>query len=535
MTTFSLAGCSQSQSNSDQAGNKTAATETADTDEDEMDNQTTIDDELKKEVEAGHSFKEPFVAVDPYGNAPLSAVVIFTTEDETGVKVKVSGHTAANDIENKFDKAKEHIIPIYGLYAGEENKVTLTLDDGTTKELKITTEDLDDSYKKAEVTKAESKNMEEGLTFVSMGNLTSDKTAIAAYDDNGDIRWALKSNAPAWETFRLQNGKILVSSSQKKSDPYYTTGIREIDLMGKTYAEYMVPGGYHHSTTELPNGDFLVAAQKDNADTVEDVAYEISKTTGEVVKTFDLKDIIPTDDGSSLIEDSDDWFHLNAVWYDKSTNSVMFSGRTVNSVVSVDYETGKLRWILGDPEGWSKVDKKYFFTPVGSDFQWQYAQHASMITPEGYVFLFDDGPYRAKKTNESEKLSADENYSRGVLYKIDETNMTIKQVWQYGKELGSDWYSLYLGDVDYLSQNHYLIDSGGQLYNTKEKTREVEIKDLMNSEIQKTCSIVEINNNKVVFEMKLNTNSFAAERMAVYTEKGDFDLYTTGKILGKSN
>ena len=39
--------------------------------------------------------------------------------------------------------------------------------------------------------------------------------------------------------------------------------------------------------------------------------------------------------------------------------------------------------------------------------------------------------------------------------------MTIKQVFEYGKERGSDFYSPYISDVDYLNDNHYIIHSGG--------------------------------------------------------------------------
>ena len=31
--------------------------------------------------------------------------------------------------------------------------------------------------------------------------------------------------------------------------------------------------------------------------------------------------------------------------------------------------------------------------------------------------------------------------------------MTIEQVWQYGKERGSEFYSPYISDVDYLDSN----------------------------------------------------------------------------------
>lgn len=68
-------------------------------------------------------------------------------------------------------------------------------------------------------------------------------------------------------------------------------------------------------------------------------------------------------------------------------------------MINLDYDTGELNWIIGDPEGWPQdmVDK-YFFTPVGEgEFDWQYEQHACVVLPDGDIMLFDNGHFRAKK------------------------------------------------------------------------------------------------------------------------------------------
>ena len=38
--------------------------------------QTRTDEQLQAEEEAGYTFAEPLVVVDPYGNAPLSAEIL---------------------------------------------------------------------------------------------------------------------------------------------------------------------------------------------------------------------------------------------------------------------------------------------------------------------------------------------------------------------------------------------------------------------------------------------------------------------------
>ena len=55
---------------------------------------------------------------------------------------------------------------------------------------------------------------------------------------------------------------------------------------------------------------------------MEDYVVEIDRKTGRIVKTFDINDIIPMDDGKSENWTSYDFFHNNSVWYDEKTNSI---------------------------------------------------------------------------------------------------------------------------------------------------------------------------------------------------------------------
>ena len=278
------------------------------------------------------------------------------------------------------------------------------------------------------------------------------------------------------------------------------------------------------------------------AGTVEDYIVELDRTTGNIVKTWDLKDILNMEDGKSENWSNYDWFHNNSVWYDEATNSITLSGRHQDAVINIDYTSGKLNWIIGDSTNWSSEYQKYFFTPVGKDFEWQWSQHAAMITPEGYVFIFDNGNNKSKDS--SKYVEASNSYSRGVMYKIDTDKMTIEQIYEYGKERGSSFYSPYISDVDYLSKNHYIIHSGGIVYvdgknsnqpagfssNTTLKSDTVEV---LNDKVigGDICSI-ELNglDDEVIFEIKLPTNNYRVEKLSLYTEN-DYEN-TLGKRLG---
>lgn len=62
--------------------------------------QVNIDEKLKAEYESGeYSLDDPFVVVNPYGISPLTALVMFDTDEEVQVAVKVMGNQPEENIE----------------------------------------------------------------------------------------------------------------------------------------------------------------------------------------------------------------------------------------------------------------------------------------------------------------------------------------------------------------------------------------------------------------------------------------------------
>lgn len=466
--------------------------------------------ELEKNYSAkGYTIEEPKVVLNPYGNSPLTALVIFETEEEVEPTIIVEGKSKLTTLKNTFSKSKEHYLPIYGLYPDKENIVIINFGD-VTKEIKIKTEKLPEDFILPTNVKKDESKLTNDLYFFT----PSSKGYTCAYDINGDVRWYL-TNYALWKIDRLENGHMLVSTERLINSPYYMTGLYEIDLLGKIYNEYNLPGGYHHDYYEMENGNLLIASDEFNNDdgTVEDIVVEIDRKSGKIIKTFDIKDVLNMTDGKSENWIDYDWFHNNSVWYDEKTNSITLSGRHQDAVINISYETGKLNWIIGDPTNWSDEYKKYFFTPVGKNFEWQWSQHAAMVTPEGYIFILDNGNNKSKI--KEEYVSAENSYTRGVMYKIDTEKMTIEQIWQYGKERGSDFYSPYISDVDYLAKNHYIVHSGGIVYVDGKNSNQPAGFSKNTTLVSDT---VELLNNKVIFELTLPTNNYRVEKMPLYVE-----------------
>ena len=485
--------------------------------------------EIEKKFKVnGYTLDNPNIILNPYGNSPLTALVLFETEQELDVKVTITGKDKLTTYTHTFSKAKEHYLPIYGLYADSNNKIIIECGNNK-KEIYIQTEKLPENMILPTSIKANKSKLTNDLYFYT----PSSSGYTVAYDVNGDIRWYL-TNYALWKIDRLQNGHLLVSTERLINNPYYMTGLYEIDLLGKIYTEFSLEGGYHHDYYEMENGNLLVASDDFNNEdgTVEDYIVELDRTTGKVIKTFDLKKVLNMEDGQSENYTSYDWFHNNSVWYDKKTDSITLSGRHQDAVINISYQTGELNWIIGDSTNWSSEYQKYFFTPVGDNFEWQWSQHAAMITPEGYVFLFDNGNNKSK--NKDEYVDASNSYSRGVMYKIDTENMTIEQVFEYGKEKGSSFYSPYISDVDYLDKNHYIIHSGGIVYVDGKNSNQPAG---FSKGAKLVSDTVELLNNEVIFEIILPTNNYRVEKMSLYSESENFTLGKANRLgsLGKTD
>ena len=473
-------------------------------------------EELEKEFKSdGYTIDNPNIIVNPYEISPLTALVIFETESEVAPVVTIIGKDENTTFTREFDANTVHYLPIYGLYAGRDNEIIIEYGD-VEKRITITTEELPEDFILPTSVEADKESLENDLYFFSpsSGGYTS------AYDVNGDVRWYLTINA-LWEINRLSNGHLMVSTERLVNSPYYMTGMYEMDLLGKIYKEISLEGGYHHDYFEMPNGNLLVASDDFNSGsgTVEDVIVEVDINTGDIVKSWDLKDVLNREDGKSENWVEYDWFHNNSVWYDEATNSITLSGRHQDVVINIDYDTGDLNWIIGDPTNWSEEYQKYFFTPVGDDFEWQWSQHAAMITPEGYVFILDNGNNKSKI--KEEYVPASESYTRGVMYKIDTDNMTIEQIWEYGKERGSEFYSPYISDVDYLEEDHYIVHSGGIVYVDGKNSNQPAG---LGGADRLVSDTVELLNDEVIFEIVLPNNNYRVEKMSLYQENETFEL-----------
>ena len=491
---------------------------------------------LAEFAEGNYTLANPLVKLNPYEFCPLTAVVMFETPAASEATITVLGKEVEGNITHRFPAAKKHILPIYGLYADYENTVEIVLGNGEKASIKIQTEPLMAGVPLATKMETTKEYMGDNLIFLTAAM----RSFPVGYDYKGDLRWYASVNF-AFDCKRMPNGHILIGTERLVKMPYFTTGIYEMAFSGKVFKEYANPiGGYHHDQFVMEDGNILMLCFDMFSGTVEDVCVLLDKDTGEVLRKWDYKDVLPQYPvAGSGSQDEHDWFHNNAVWYDKKTNSLTLSGRHQDAVINLDYELDengkcKLNWIIGDPEGWPEDMQKYFFKPVGdlSKFDWQYEQHACVVLPDGDIMLFDNGHWRSKV--KERYVAAKDNFSRGVRYRIDTEKMEIEQVWQYGKERGADFFSPYICNVEYYNEGHYMVHSGGIGYEDGKPCEGMAVMlsvnpgDHVYTFNSITCELV---NDEVVMELHVPANCYRAEKLPLYYAGETIEL-GKGQYLG---
>lgn len=504
---------------------------TTNTETDLIKEQEEIEKEWQEEyMDGNHALDNPMVIQDPYGEAPLTALTKFRTENPSRITVTVASRSEAQDITHTYPAFnQEHDIPVLGLYPDTDNEVTIEAEDrqGNVQEqtISIETNGTLASAHDRKVIESSPEEMEPGLTFVNTG-----ETEPYGVDEEGDIRW-YSSRTGGFAFKRLANGNLLQGMSESADDR--NEYLLETDMLGKVQHQYEVNvpnykdnNVIHHDAIELPNNNLLVTVHDNSNSYEEDTMVEIDRDTGETVETLDLKDIFPSEayeEYSGPHESDGDWIHQNAVWYDAETESILVSGRHQSAVLSLSYPDMDINWILAAPEGWSEDMAEKVLEPESDNLKYPGAQHSPMILPDQDdnpdtkdVLLFDNN---VAVTRGDESISRD--FSQGIQYRINEEEGTVETVWNYGEERGKDFFSNVVGDADYMYETeNRLLTSGYQ-----------ELENSYRATIVETAG----DTDEVVYELELTGIEsgdgrivYRSERMPLYPEAWNYSSASPG-------
>ena len=392
--------------------------------------------------------------------------------------------------------ASIHNIPIFGMKAGRTYEARIAAHvagsrSDWTEVLSWDTPPLPDDFPPLQVLVSIPEAMEPGFTLFDIRPAGGDSRMLVIVDEIGDVVWYADDNVGS-ATVMLDNGNLLTRRTTTPAWMEYT-------LLGVSVAAWasaqgpadpaVLPGDIpvdifqmHHDVVAMPSGNFLSVAH-DNR-TVDNFPTDSSdpdvretqrllgdpiveyQSDGTVVEVWHQLDLLnPTRIGygsNSLIGGAADWGHGNAVWYDPVDDAILTSLRNQDAVVKFSRATGELVWILGNHANWEGFEQ-YLLSPIGSPFEWQWHQHAPMVTPSGTVLLYDNANFRASPFTGLPTTIASANYSRAVEYRVDEETMTVEQLWEWGlPQSGEQLYTPFVGDADHMPETgNVLIDFAG--------------------------------------------------------------------------
>ncbi|WP_338223912.1 aryl-sulfate sulfotransferase [Algoriphagus confluentis] len=436
------------------------------------------------------------IQINPSGYGPLSAKITVSMPVKGKFRFRILGKNGPKS-DLTFSPAtfsKDHQLDVFGLYGNHENTVEITFLGNSGNEriknsLTLTTLPLPEKLPLIEVDVANREAMEGDLTLVSYRGLGIPFMPFIM-DSFGDIRWYLNySEHPVLNRLSYGCGiePLLNGNLYFGEDTLHE--VFEIDFHGNVVNSWKFEGyTFHHNVIEKSNGNLLVAASKNTSQhlngktTINDIILELDRASGQILKEWDLKQCLDENRtvwmnnlGNAVVN----WLHNNGLYYDPNDDSIIITARFQGAMkITSD---NRVKWILAPHLGWGTdrngVDlNTKLLQPLDQnnqpisdldvlegrtnhpDFEWAWYPHAPLVKSKGVFMFFDNGDTRNYSTSEL--------YSRAVEYRIDEEKMTVKQVWQYGKERGIETYSRIQSDVDYLpNKNNVLFIPGWNVNN----------------------------------------------------------------------
>ncbi len=487
-----------------------------------VDYQEEMDRLMLEELHSGaYTLDEPFVLLDPYVVSPLTAVLLFTTEEPMRIDIHIAGDTPQAEVDFAFsDYETEHMIPVYGLYADRANAVTVTATDrdGDKRVTEVTVQtDVLPSVMADTIVQAHALDtdaVQPGFTFTLVF-----KTAI---DINGQYRWYLDTFqdesllSKAGYCGEYNEGRSFFISCGT-TDGYGPVVVMEMNLLGRVLNAYYAPFGVHHDIEPDDTGILVTGSTEGCFD---NMIYHIDAGSGEIDKTIDFANYMQVQRDQSEDQSEEqypfasayysqfDWAHINTVL--SYEDDLIVSMRNQSTVMRTDWD-GNIKWMLCDPAGYYEYYKQFILTPVGDDFEYCYVQHAPMVLPDQDgdpdtvdILLFDNGDWRKDIA---------ERTSRLIQYRINEKEMTVELIWIYGSDR-PELYSVIHGDAD-------LLENGNRMGSFEPYDNRTWLSSTYGVEVDE--------DGNVVWEMyrTMKTDSiweYRLERLPIYTETAN-DLH----------
>lgn len=394
-------------------------------------------------------------------NTTVLKSIQFTITPHPGSVQRPLSGTYSNEylVSRGFEQppSTEITLPVYGLYDGYTNTVTLTYRflDGSSKQdsTTITTATFADpcGYKNPEFVQHRDNSVDLSYDYVLIKGTCAGYTP-AIIDTDGALRWVgtTATNFMSFTATFFDNAIYFA----------YGPDLFRIDLDGAftLLGDYSSIGitGFHHN---IDRGKAGIILEADTVSFAESVDIEVD-ASGKVLKTWNMADIISAamiaggDDPSQFVYPvPTDWFHNNSVTYNRADDSLIVSSRE-NFLICIDYKTSAIKWILGDPtKKWHQFPSlRKFALTLASGSLPPIGQHSVSITFDQNILVLDNGQGSSFQSPPGETRS----YSSPRKYKLDLNAKVATEVWNF--EMGQSIVCPFCGSVYEDKPLNYLID-----------------------------------------------------------------------------
>lgn len=430
---FVLAGCGGGDSRTSLTTAPSAST-TA-----ELPPAAATDKAVVKEVRPGVS---PFIAFVDLDVPDLAKV------QEAGFRIEPRPGTVSLPVQVEYtrdylfrrgfgDGDRRLSIPVFGLYAGYTNAVDIHLDheDGTTESVRTQIEtqayvDPNGVYDRPTFLKTRTPGDALGFDFMFLKSLLGGPVLV---DTDGQLRWVAPGVANAQSSMFYKGGFIVGSQTSPM--------LQRVEMDGSiTNMQLSVPGvtNFHHDISPGKSGLLVqVDGNRNGTAIIESILLEINPDDGSLLRQWDLADSVTQrmqahgEDASQFVRPGVDWFHMNSALYSASDDSLLVSGRE-DFVAKLDYESGQLRWLFGDPG-------KYWYSfpslaalnlGLAAGGLWPIGQHALSFTADGRLMLFNNGQ-ASNNQPPNEPVGQQRSFSAVSIYAIDEQARLATEVQRF--------------------------------------------------------------------------------------------------------
>jgi arylsulfate sulfotransferase len=327
-------------------------------------------------------------------------------------------------------------LPVFGLYANHSNHVLLDVvfKDRSVQRLSISINtnpwvDPNGAFDRPVIRTRRAVGSVLGFDFIAMKSFVGTPVVV---DTDGYVRWVATGIPNSAASAFADNGFFVGS--------YTAPVLYRLELDGSLTQRQVLSSTYtafHHNID--PGKEGLLVELDTNANGVSNVESTVAEVTasGVVLKEWDLAAIFTAymqsqgDNAAAFVRPGTDWLHTNAVTYDRRDDSLIVSSRE-NFLFKIDYESGRLLWILGDPT-------KYWYTfpslrakalGIAGDGLYPIGQHATSITSDGLLMVFNNG---APSFNQPVGAAVGEAraYSAVSAYSIDAANQSAREMWRF--------------------------------------------------------------------------------------------------------